>query len=72
MSGNIQDNSTPFLEEEQKTPSIQIKPKHGRGKNGFLGMTPAQRFVLCLLLFFLVCSCGTFILILTGKIALPS
>ncbi len=37
----------------------------------FLGMTPAQRFVLALLLFLTATILAAFCLLVTGKIALP-
>lgn len=36
----------------------------------FLGMTPAQRFVVAFLLFFIVIIVSVFCLLVTGKIAL--
>ncbi|MFO8035783.1 MAG: hypothetical protein R6U57_04045 [Anaerolineales bacterium] len=36
----------------------------------FLGMTPAQRFVVAFLLFFIVIIISVFCLLVTGKIAL--
>lgn len=37
----------------------------------FLGMTPAQRFVIALLFFLTVAIISTFCLIVSGKVALP-
>lgn len=37
----------------------------------FLGMTPQQRFVIALMLFFTVCLMGTMFLLVTGKIGFP-
>lgn len=37
----------------------------------FLGMSAPQRFVIVMLLFFLVCVLGSFALILTEKVVLP-
>ena len=37
----------------------------------FLGMTPAQRFVLALLLFLTATILAAFCLLVTGKIAMP-
>jgi len=69
MFDDLRDSNSPFLEEEPITPPS--KPKKTRDKPGFLGMTAAQRFTLALLLFFMVCACGAFLLILGGKITLP-
>lgn len=37
----------------------------------FLGMTPGQRLLIALLLFFIVCLLGSFTLLVTEKIVLP-
>jgi hypothetical protein len=37
----------------------------------FLGMSPVQRFVIALMLLFLVCLLGSFFLLVTEKIVLP-
>lgn len=37
----------------------------------FLGMTPVQRFVIALLLFFIVLILSTFCLLVAGKIGMP-
>ena len=36
----------------------------------FLGMTPQQRFIIVLALFFMTCILGGFCLVLTGKVVL--
>ena len=69
MFDDLRDSNSPFLDEEQNPPPS--KPRKTRDKAGFLGMTASQRFVLALLLFFMVCACGAFLLILGGKITLP-
>jgi len=69
MFDDLRDSNSPFLDEEQNPPPA--KPRKTRDKPGFLGMTASQRFVLALLLFFMVCACGAFLLILGGKISLP-
>lgn len=37
----------------------------------FLGMTSFQRFILAVMLFFIICVFAVFLLVLTGKIYLP-
>ncbi|NLG96638.1 MAG: hypothetical protein GX491_04680 [Chloroflexi bacterium] len=37
----------------------------------FLGMTAVQRFILSLVLFFMVCLLGAFALVLSGSVAPP-
>jgi hypothetical protein len=75
MFDDLRDNDSPFLDEEQKPPAppANNKPPRRSSKSeiGFLGMTASQRFVLSLLVFFMVCACGAFVLILGGKISLP-
>lgn len=54
----------PDLEPEQ--------PVHAGARRGpFMGMTAQQRFVVVLLLFFMVCVLGSFCLLLTERIWLP-
>jgi hypothetical protein len=73
MFDDLRDNNSPFLDEEQKPAPSPEKPLRRGSKNevGFLGMTAQQRFVLSLLVFFMVCACGAFVLVLSGKISLP-
>jgi hypothetical protein len=40
-------------------------------KREFFGMSPAQRFVISLMLLFLVVLLSVFCLLVTGKVALP-
>lgn len=56
--------------QEDKLEVTSNRPSR-RKKEPFLGMTASQRFVLVLLLFFMVCLLGSFALILTEKIVLP-
>jgi hypothetical protein len=42
-----------------------------RARPPFLGMNPAQRFLLALLLFLMVCLLGSFCLIVFEKVILP-
>jgi hypothetical protein len=42
-----------------------------RKRGPFLGMSPAQRFILVLVLFLMACVLGTFCLIVFNKIVLP-
>ncbi|MCE1255326.1 MAG: hypothetical protein LWX83_17485 [Anaerolineae bacterium] len=70
MFDDLRDNDSPFLDEEQKPPQPRQR-RSPKSEVGFLGMTAAQRFVLSLLIFFMVCACGAFVLILSGKVSLP-
>jgi hypothetical protein len=71
MFDDLRDNDSPFLDEEQKPAPQKTPRRSSKSEVGFLGMTASQRFVLSLLVFFMVCACGAFALILGGKIALP-
>jgi hypothetical protein len=42
-----------------------------RSRPDFLGMTPAQRFVIALMLLLIVCLLGAFTLLVTEKVVLP-
>jgi hypothetical protein len=44
---------------------------HEESGGNFLGMTAPQRFIIVMLLLFLVCVLGSFALILTEKVVLP-
>jgi hypothetical protein len=44
---------------------------HRQRRRHFLGMTPAQRFVITLLLFMMVCLLGALCLIAFEKVVLP-
>ena len=63
-----------FFPEESEAPENPKKPVKAkvRIKTGseFLGMTPAQRFVIAFMLMIAVCTLGTMCLLLTGKIGL--
>lgn len=60
-------NVSPFLEEED-APELEREPQpSGR----FLGMTPAQRFIVALLLLVVTCVSSVLLLVVTGKVVLP-
>jgi hypothetical protein len=74
-------DSTPFYEEEERfreaeeakpvAPKKQKRVKKAAPASGhFLGMTPAQRFALALMLFITVCVVGSMLLVITGKVGL--
>lgn len=62
-----QANASSFDEEENKVYEEPAIETH----RYFLGMRPVQRFVIALMLLFLVCLLGTFFLLVTEKIVLP-
>jgi hypothetical protein len=55
--------------EEEIPPEGEKKPKRSKKSSGqFLGMSPAQRFVVVLMLFILTCILGSLCLLLSGKV----
>jgi len=68
-------NSSSFIDEEetpeQESEAIQQHPSSRRGQETFLGMTAQQRFILSLMMFFMVCALGVFALIITGSVVVP-
>jgi hypothetical protein len=66
-------NSATFEEEPQPPEEGEVgRPLPRRQvKQPFLGMTSAQRFVIALLLFLMVCVLASFCLLLTESIYLP-
>lgn len=69
-------DGTPFYEDEAQFEEVQparkaAPPRRAAAPNGrFLGMTPLQRFLLAVMLFFAVCSLGAMCLLIAGKISL--
>lgn len=66
------DSSKPFFEDEEapviKESVTMSEPSRSSGR--FLGMTPIQRFVIAMLMMFMVCVLGMMCLLITGKIGL--
>lgn len=62
-----QANSATFFEEEEE-PAEEAKRAPARRK--FLGMTPAQRLVLALMLLMMTCIFGALFLVVSGKVML--
>ena len=71
MLDNLRDSASqsPLFQEE---PTPAQPPDHGRKRQPdgrFMGMSPAQRFVVALIIFMMVCVLGTVFLLATQKIA---
>ncbi len=68
-------NSSSFIDEEetpeQEQDAVSASRSRRQGKETFLGMTAQQRFILSLMMFFMVCALGVFALIITGSIVIP-
>lgn len=56
-----------MLKKKEPRPAFGLKIN----SNNFLGMTAFQRFIITLLLFFMVLVLGSMLLMITGSIALP-
>ncbi len=68
MFDNLRDDSAfQFEEEEVEELLPQEKPTEERPSRPFLGMTPQQRFILSVLLFFAVCSMSLLLLLISGR-----
>jgi hypothetical protein len=69
-------NSSSFIEEEEpENPEEQgtmyRSTARRRRKEPFMGMTAQQRFILSLMLFFMVFILGLFALVVSGAVILP-
>jgi len=68
-------NQASFQEEEEPIDPNAPKPpklrKPRRSLDQVTGMTPPQRFVLALMLLFIVCLLGAMLLLVTGKMIPP-
>ena len=73
MLDNLRESASqsPFFQDEQPQPEQQPPPSRRPPARPFLGMTPVQRFILALMLFFMTCLVGSFFLLATEKIVLP-
>ena len=68
-------NSSSFIDEEepesgQAQQAAQMQRSGQRRKETFLGMTAQQRFILSLMVFFMVCVLGVFALVASGSVNL--
>ncbi|MBI2757934.1 MAG: hypothetical protein HYX49_04570 [Chloroflexi bacterium] len=68
-----QANSSPFYEDEaqfqEAAGTSAAAPRHSSGGR-ILGMTPAQRFVIAVMLMFTVCILGLLAMVVLGKMAI--
>jgi hypothetical protein len=62
-----QANTGTFFEEDEESSEEAKRPPV---KRKFLGMTPAQRLVIALILLMMACIMGTLFLVVTGKVVL--
>jgi hypothetical protein len=58
-----------FPNEDQEA-ELQEKASHNNGR--FLGMTPVQRFIIALMLLFMIIILGVLFLLVTSRIVLPA
>lgn len=73
MLDNFRDqaNVSPFLDEEEEEVLAKEEKSPRISQRRFLGMTPAQRFVIAAMLLIMTCIIGAFFLLLTESIVLP-
>ncbi len=68
-------NSSAFIDEEEpqneEAKQTAYRRPSSRQKDTFLGMTAQQRFILSLMVFFMICILGVFALAISGSIYLP-
>ncbi|MBO9367810.1 MAG: hypothetical protein J7555_03535 [Chloroflexi bacterium] len=67
MFDNLRDDSAFQFEEEVEELLPQEKTAEERPSRPFLGMTPQQRFILSVLLFFAICSMSLLLLLISGR-----
>ena len=73
MFDNLRDSASPFYEEEQNDlyKESEAKPVASRPRNKrFLGMTAQQRFLVAMMVMFMVCIAGVLAMFVTGKMSL--
>jgi hypothetical protein len=63
-----EDETSSFLDEIEATSKLELTAEP---ETGFMGMTAVQRFIISLMVFFMVLILGTFFLLITGIIAIP-
>ncbi len=69
MLDNLRNDSSqsPFFQEDLPEEEEEKATRKTASGRPFLGMTPAQRFIIVLFLFMMVCVTGAFFLAITGK-----
>jgi len=67
---NDDDDTTAFLDGINDEEELFELPS--QSEYGFLGMSAGQRFIVSLLLMFVVLLAGAFCLLVTGSVALPA
>jgi len=74
MFDNLRDSESSFYEEEQndlyKEPEVKSVASRRRKNRRFLGMTAQQRFLVSMMLMFMVCIMGVLAMFVMGKMSL--
>jgi hypothetical protein len=69
---DLRNSAATSFEDEISMPTAQVpaaQPAVRKSRNrNFLGLTPAQRFIMALMIFILTCIVGTFCLLITQSI----
>jgi hypothetical protein len=68
MLDDFREQADASMYDEEETTTFEMQTVT---KREFLGMTPAQRFIIALMLLFLVVLISVFCLLVTGKVVLP-
>jgi len=69
MLDDLRDDAD-FVDEEENDYKYRESVDAGT-QTTFLGMTPAQRFMIALMIFMMVCILGSFFLLITETVWLP-
>jgi hypothetical protein len=77
MFDNLRESASesPFYEDDLNAMKEEVKPNAARASSRrsgsrFLGMTPPQRFLITLMLFFTVCVLGTLAMFISGRMGM--
>ncbi len=70
MLDDLRDDAD-FVDEEENDYQYRESVTSANTQTLFLGMTPAQRFMLSIMIFMMVCILGSFFLLITETVWLP-
>jgi hypothetical protein len=70
MLDDLRDDAD-FVDEEENDYEYQESVAGAGTQTLFFGMTPAQRFMIALMIFMMICILGSFFLLITEKVWLP-
>lgn len=77
MFDNLRESASesPFYEDDLNAPNVEQSRSSSRASvrgsgSRFLGMTPLQRFILSVMIFFTVCVIGTLAMFILGRMGI--